>query len=299
MVRISAFTGLAPNVGHRRVVRKEISRIPTARQSRRPRHAVISASWVTTEDAAASSDDRREKTAVHATIIDSRKSAVVEAHHWITVSSLALRMFERAAVAHADMVRRVEKTTATGSLHRWVLRVVDDPFLADAPQSVNSQSRYVVMETYRPGDKDNDGVMRRWLSAIERLGPALSAPVTQTLRYSNLFTSKLHNAKFDVHRSVVMAETFSASNIEESSVIMDILQSHAEESVASGDCLEFCVLEAVDHPGLFKTLEVYKDADSLREHMDKLDVKYWQKLQPLVTNSSSRKRNAFKPVVFS
>lgn len=241
----------------------------------------------------------RTRTSVRAPVVDLRKSAAVEAHHWITVSSLAVRMFERAAIAHTDMVRGVEESTATGSLHRWVLRVVDDPFVADVPQSVNAQSRYVVMETYKPGDRDNEGVMRRWLSAVERLGPALSVPDAHTLFYSNVFTSKLHNAEFDVHRSVVMAESFSVNNADNSSALRDTLQSLAEESVAYGDCLEFCVLEALEHPGLFKTLEVYKDTEALSKHMNKLDVQYWEKLQPLVTHSSGRPRIAFKPVVFS
>lgn len=255
----------------------------------------------------------QESVVVRAPLVDSRVSSVVEAHHWITVSSASVRMFERAAVAQADMVRRVERNTATGAQHRWVLRPVDvdatdpssiatlfsQPASIVAPQSVNQQSRYVVMETFKHGEDTNSGVMRRWLGAIEHVGPAFDASNVQTLRYENVYTAKLHEAKFDVNTAVVVVETINADGEEKAREVEKCLRSTADVAVASGDCLEYCVLEAMCKPGLFKTIEVYKDASAFGAYMNELDSAFLHRLRPHTVQGSHRSRSAFKPVVFS
>jgi quinol monooxygenase YgiN len=239
---------------------------------------------------------------VRAPVVNSRVASAVEAHHWITVSSESVRLFERAAVAHADMVRRVERHAQNGSLHRWVLRAVEDPALVAPLQTANAQCRYVVMETFKPAQDPAgppDGIMRRWLGAIERLGPALNAPVAQTLQYNNVFTSKLHDAKFDVDSAVVIVESVNAARPSAVADLQKVLESNAEASVACGDCLEFCVLEALDAPGFFKTIEVYANIDLLRKHVGGLDSVFLENAAPFIARSSHRSRSAFRPVVFS
>jgi quinol monooxygenase YgiN len=239
------------------------------------------------------------KPVVRAPVVDSRIGSAVEAHHWITVSSSSVRLFERAAVAHTDMVRRVERHAQNGSIHRWVLRAVADPALATPLQSSNAQSRYVVMETFKPGEDNSRGVMRRWLGAVERLGPALNAPVVQTLQYNNVFTSKLHNAKFDINDAVVIVESVNAGSMDCAEELQNLLEANAEASVACGDCLEFCVLEAVDSPAFYKTIEVYADVDRLHQHMEGNDASFLEKIAPFAVRSAHRSRSAFKPVVFA
>jgi quinol monooxygenase YgiN len=238
---------------------------------------------------------------VRAPVVDVRVAFANEAHHWLTVSSGGKALFERAAVAQADMVRVVEREAGGGALHRWVLRAVEDPLGRErGGGDVNGVGRYVVMETYKEGGGDlvTTGAMDRWLGAIAAAGEKLDCAVSATLRYANVFTTKMHGATFDVHRSIVVAESVQAE-AGAAAALRQVLEGRAEAAVAAGDCLEFCVLEATCKDGLFKTIEVYADVDALREHMDGLDAAFVESTAPLVALSGHRARSSFKPVVFS
>lgn len=142
--------------------------------------------------------------------------------------------------------------------------------------------------------------MRRWLSAVEKAGPLVNAVDIRTLKYENMFTSKLHDAKFDPHNNIVVMESVNVdmsrrSNLENA---VKVLRDAAETSVTSGDCLEFCVLHAPGEKGFFKTIEVYKDVDALKRHMQGKDKAYAKSLEKY-TIHGHRNRLSFKPVVFS
>lgn len=211
-------------------------------------------------------------------------------------------MFERAAVAQADMTRQVERRAGKGALHRWVLREVADPTGAlSSPAFGRGDSRYVVMETFKARASHEDpGIMRRWLSAVERVGPALNAVDIRTRNYQNVFTSKLHDVEFDPNQNIVVVESVNVDMSRPQNVteVVDILRSTAEASVAAGNCLEFCVLHKPGEQGFFKTIEVYKDVDALREHLDTLDTVYTRRVQGRTTDSH-RSRHTFRPVVFA
>lgn len=243
----------------------------------------------------------RARKRMRAHVVDSRVASVVEAHHWITVKGSATRMFERAAVAQADMTRHVERRTGAGALHRWVLRNVQDPTLGfmDAAFVTKPTDTYVVMETFKSGEQDD--VTHRWLSAVERVGPAVDTLDIQTRHYENVFTAKLHDAEFDPDRTIVVVESVNVDmsrpgNLEE---VTGILRSGAEASVANGECLEFCILQAPGERGFFKTIEVYRDVDALRAHMDGLDRAFVRRTQGrCIVSSHGRSRESFKAVVF-
>lgn len=211
-------------------------------------------------------------------------------------------MFERAAVAQADMTRQVERRAGQGALHRWVLREVADPTGGMLHTTVRGvDAKYVVMETFKARvSREKPGIMRRWLSAVERVGPALNAVDIRTRNYENVFTSKLHDVEFDPNQNVVVVESVNVdmSRSQNLPEVVDILRSTAEANVAAGNCLEFCVLHKPGEQGFFKTIEVYKDVDALRDHLDSLDMVYARRVQGRTTDGH-RSRQTFHPVVFA
>lgn len=212
------------------------------------------------------------------------------------------RLFERAAVAQADMTRQVERRAGQGALHRWVLRQVSDPTAGFLDVSFEARdTRYVVMETFKKRlSVETPGVMRRWLSAVERVGPLMDTLDIRTRNYENVFTSKLHDVQFDPNQNIVVVESVNVDmsrkqNLED---VIGVLRSTAEAAVSAGNCLEFCVLHAPGEQGFFKTIEVYKNVDALRAQGETLDKVYLRRVQGR-TIKGNRSRQTFHPVVFS
>ena len=235
-----------------------------------------------------------------ANVIESQVASRIEAHHWVVIKDHSMRIFERAAVAQADAVRQIESRSGSGALHRWVLRQVADP-TQPALAVQGRDGRYVVMEAFNASQGvEAHPTMRRWLSAVERVGPLMNAVDIRTLQYENLFTTKLHNVKFDPNSSIVVVESVNidVTKRENFDGAVGALREVAELSVASGDCLEFCVLHAPGERGFFKTIEVYKNINALRKHMNGQDILHSKRLEQF-TISKKRSRQTFKPVVFS
>lgn len=249
----------------------------------------------------------RPRTTAH--VIDSRVACRHELHHWITVRNQSCRLFERAAVSQADVTRQLEQKGGPRSLHRWVLRQL--PNYLENESSLQSQLvssitqpvvSYVVMESFHQTDFDNasQSLTRRWLSAVERVGPLISTVDAQTLQYTDVFTCKTHDVVFDPHQNVVVLETlnFDSSHPHFINAVVNALRAKAERSVSVGDCLEFCVLQSTVQSNVFKTLEIYKNMDTLRRHMRDLDKKYMHAILSH-TQGNRRNRQMFKPVLFS
>lgn len=200
------------------------------------------------------------------------------------------------------MTRQVERRAGSGALHRWVLREVKDP-IAEYMNAEMKEGRYVVMETFkREVWKERPQIMKRWLSAVERVAPMMDTLDIRTTKYENVFTSKLHDAKFDPNKNIVVVESFNVERGQEHHVI-DMLRTAAEAAVSSGNCLEFCVLHKPGEQGFFKTIEVYKNVDALTVHMDTLDRVMVRRLQDYTlqgkTGQGRRNRHTFRPVVFA
>lgn len=235
-----------------------------------------------------------------APVIDSRVAGVVEAHHWIVVASGSTRAFEKAALANAHVTSLVEKRSGNGALHRWLLTLIPDPTLGFMDGVFRTETTtYVVMETFKSSNLD-ERLTQRWLSAVKRVRPMFEMLDIRSLSYENVFTSKVHGASFDPNCNVVVVESVNVDmsrpqNLQE---VMEILRTGAEASVSAGECLEFCVLQAKDRPGFFKTIEVYKDVDALRAHMDGFDRAFVRRTQGR-TIGSHRSRQTFKPVFFA
>ncbi|KAI0562659.1 hypothetical protein FGB62_55g135 [Gracilaria domingensis] len=236
-------------------------------------------------------------------VVDSRVASRVEAHHWIVVKNTSLRIFERAAVAQADLAHQVDSRTHSGALHRWLLREAEDPtHLFVNPTVPGSDVRYVVMEAFDRQDNavENQLVMRRWLSAVERVGRLMDAVQIQTLHYENAFTSKVHDVQFDPHHNIVVMESINVDITQDDAVdhVFDALRRSAERSVSAGECLEFCVLYAPNEHGFFKTIEVFKNVAALQSHMNGTDVSTVQEITPYLIQGN-RNRQTFKPVMFT
>jgi quinol monooxygenase YgiN len=197
-------------------------------------------------------------------------------------------------------VRAAEAAAGDGALHRWLLRCVrsDGRGVGDAVAgNAAGVGMYAALETFAgkhgPGRADRE---RRWLSGVETLA---SAGETATLMYDNLYTTKLHLAVFDVNAAVVVMEGVSAADTATADAMEGVLRGVAECAVASGCCLEYCVLRSRANPTLFKTIEVYADAGKLERHIgSRVDRQFVRQTEPL-RSTTARSRVAFKPVVFS
>lgn len=241
-----------------------------------------------------------------AQVVDSRVGCRHEVHHWIVVKGHSKRMFERAAVAQTDVTRQLEARGGPGALHRWVLREVPDQLAATSNHFAlgigQGNAQYVVMESFdqRTVQQSSSSLTRRWLSAVERVGPLISAVDIHTLQYSDVFTSKRHHVVFDPRENIVILETFNLNTKSPQAVssVVSALRAKAERSVSVGDCLEFCVLQSTSQPSLLKTVEIYKNMEALRFHVDGLDKRYMHRVLHHTTDSR-RNRQVFKPVVFS
>lgn len=244
-----------------------------------------------------------------APVIDSRVASRHEAHHWVVVKDHSRRVFERAAVAQADVARQLETRQKSGASHRWVLREILDSLSYALPLSIsqNHNSRYLVMESFDKqvwqdasiSQHQHDSLTRRWLSAVERVGPLISAIDIRSLEYTDVFTSKLHDVVFDPKINIVILESMNViQNKHDVDAVIQALRAKAERSVAVGECLEFCVLRSASQPHLFKTVEVYKNADALHSHMEGVDKKFMPSIRSHVVDDR-RNRHIFKPVLFS
>lgn len=240
-----------------------------------------------------------------ATIIDSRVASRREAHHWIVVKDQSRRAFERAAVAQADIAHQLEKIQKSGAAHRWVLcelthGIPHPPLLA---MSQEGHTRYLVTESFdrRLWDTTlhHNSLTRRWLSAVERVGPLISTVDIHSLEYKDVFTSKLHDVIFDPNANIVVLECINIKSDRRAvDAVLDALRAKAERSVAVGECLEFSILQSRSEPTLFKTVEVYTNDSALQLHMDGIDKKFLPSIEPHVVGTK-RNRQFFKPVVFA
>eukprot|EP00173_Palmaria_palmata_P004391 Plantae.Rhodophyta-Palmaria_palmata.ctg5867.p1 GENE.Plantae.Rhodophyta-Palmaria_palmata.ctg5867~~Plantae.Rhodophyta-Palmaria_palmata.ctg5867.p1 ORF type:complete len:164 (+),score=46.67 Plantae.Rhodophyta-Palmaria_palmata.ctg5867:38-493(+) len=151
------------------------------------------------------------------------------------------------------------------------------------------------METF--GGEGGEG---RWLGGMELVGKTVQAEVQASLRYRNVFTSKLHDSKFDVNKAVVVVESIQAKAEKDNiKIVREGLEAAAEAAVVAGDCLEFCVLEAACEKGvgLFKTIEVYESEEKRDGRLD-LDAAFVEATKGAVA-AGKRTRSMFKPVVFA
>lgn len=240
-----------------------------------------------------------------AQVVDSRVACRREIHHWIAVEGHSRRLFERAAVAQTDVTRQLEARGGPRALHRWVLREASNqpvPSNRVIPGAPQNSAMYAVLESfdYRAVQQTANSLTRRWLSAVERVGPLISTVDVHTLQYNDVFTSKRHDVVFNPKENIVVLETINLNSYspEILSVVIDTLRAKAERSVSVGDCLEFSVLQSTSQANVFKTVEVYKNSDTLRSHMLGLDKKYMHGVLPHMA-TDRRNRQVFHPVVFS
>lgn len=263
---------------------------------------------------AAPGTNPRPRTA--ATVIDSRVASRYECHHWVVVRNDSRRVFERAAVAQADLARQLEhrQPPLAGALHRWVLREIQNhPLNNDNSSSeqknhhhVPGASRYLVTESFDrlvwndTLSPHHHSLTRRWLSAVERVGPLINAIDIHSLQYSDMFTSKVHDVVFDPRENIVVLQSINVrrDDLRAKDAVVDALRAKAERSVAVGACMEFGILQSDTEPCLFKTVEIFSNMDALVAYADGIDKMFEQSIQPHVVDNRHI-RQVFKPVVFS
>lgn len=248
---------------------------------------------------------RKQRQRKSAPVVDSRVATRFESHHWITVQNESRRIFERAAVAQVDLARQLEETqNQSRALHRWVLREIDvHPFAVSRSSAVNAtSSRYLVTESFdAQSSSPSSSVTRRWLSAVERVGPLISSTIDiHSLQYSDVFTSKLHDVVFDPSKNIAVIHCLNLNRDDaraESNVIA-ALKAKAERSVSRRNCLEFCVLQSDVQPTLLKTIEIFADMEALMHYANGADKLFEQSIKPHIVDGRQG-RYVFKPVVFS
>lgn len=241
-----------------------------------------------------------------APVVDSRVASRFEAHHWITVQNQSQRLFERAAVAQVDLTRQLERTQGRedSALHRWVLREIDvNPYAVSRSSAVNStSSRYLVTESFdKQATQASKSVTKRWLSAVKRVGPLISATIDiHSLQYSDVFTSKKHDVVFDPSENIVVIHCLNINKDlpRSAELLIDALRAKAERAVSVGSCLEFCVLQSDSKPSLLKTIEIFPSMEALMQYANGSDKLFEQTIKPHVVDGRQG-RYVFKPVVFS
>jgi len=232
---------------------------------------------------------------VKAPVVASRVAGVTESHHWIHVNGGLAKAFERAAAANASVTALVEERAGAGARRRWVLRRCADPSLdfVDGAFTDDDLATFVVMEQWDDNDTEapESTHTHRWLSAVRRVGPMLGAIDIQTLSYRNIFRARKVNSPPNPDGCIIVTESI---NVHPDSVgcMSEILSTTAQASVAAGECLEFSILQSTAG-NFFKTVEVYADAQAIRNHMDGVDRSFVNRTRGK-TMGEHRERQTFK-----
>lgn len=253
-----------------------------------------------------SSSNSPSRPRTSAPVIDSRIASRHEVHHWISVKDHSRRVFEKAAVAQVDVARQLENKLDAKALHRWVLREHHiDGITTGQLKKVKSNgcSRYLCSESFDQQlwmtvNQEQHSMTRRWLAAVERVGPLISAVDFHTRAYNDVFTAKVHDVVFNPHHNVVLITVFNVRR-DHSRLVRDTLVAKAERCVSKGICLEFSVLQSDSQPEqLFKSVQIFPDMNALHSYVNDHDQSFSKTLLPHLVDDRPN-RHVFTPVVFS
>lgn len=183
-------------------------------------------------------------------------------YHHVFLNSTSSKPFRTAAE------RFFESQSAQPHSRLWLVQqVADDTF--GTIRGIPSPPRVMLIEDVDTGAEESNA--SRWIAALDRAAHALSPMESHFVDYvvqgstgdkgalceHEMFASEILNA--DWSRTAATSE-----------MRIKLLQ-YAERVGNGPHCRLYEVLQSVDEPSCFKTVEVYTSMDALREHMKNVD----------------------------
>lgn len=190
----------------------------------------------------------------------SQSSHIRERHYQIFLQQSAKRAFFSAAK------RFVESKPGPCAI---VKSIADDTFgrLRGEPLP----TRVMLMQGMkRMDDAFIDDIGARWVSALNRLGKVFSEISAHYVDYSLWGQWGVTEVEVD---QLVACEILNADwgQPEAIAAMRDKMLAHGERAVSQGYVTGYKVLQSIDEPTVFKSVEYYPTMDALREYMKELD----------------------------
>lgn len=189
-------------------------------------------------------------------------------HTHIFFQSFTRKPFAAAANRFLNTIR----TRQVSPRLLWLLCAVPDPYFG----SLRGEPHPPRCIAVTPLTDDYDGAdIRRWVSALDRVGPALTPmdshfvdwAVCHTTLASN-FDSPPMQQDWYVAVEILNANWSDAKTVPQ---MRSLLIQHSEDVVDAGYASSFQVFQSVDSPTCFKTMEVYSSLDNLQKCLQNLD----------------------------
>lgn len=154
----------------------------------------------------------------------------------------------------------------------WVLRSTADPTFGTL-RGEPFPPRVALLETISlQDDQLKAGSVSHWIAALDRAGKALSPMDSHYVDWA--LCGREGPDEKDVSAPAVVAfEILNADWTRPESIaeMRDALLSHAVAVVSAGNAIVYEVLQSVDEPTCFKTVEMYTSLDALKDHMNTID----------------------------
>ena len=191
-----------------------------------------------------------------------RSSHVRDRHSQVFYQQSATRAFNGAAQRLVDSSHR-SCAIATGIRDDTFGRLRGDPY----------PPRSMLMRRLKRSDNGEDFVDEvgaKWIDALNRLGKSFSSLSSYHVDYSVWGEWGELNIKLDglFACEIVNADWARPAATDE---MKQILMNHGESVVNNGYAIGFKVLQSIDEPTMFKTVEIYPKLENLEQYMKEMD----------------------------
>lgn len=183
-------------------------------------------------------------------------------HHQVFLRPETERTFRSAASRYLDTLRK-------GAIHPgplWILHSRADPTFGKL-RGEPSPARAMLVEPA-------EGGVGKWVAALDRAGRGLSPYPSHFVDWGVVGT--FGGGKGCAEDEVVACEIVNADWRGKQNVakMKECMLIHAEDVVTEGNARLFHVLQSIDEPTCFKTVEVYSSVEALHEHMVTWDPQF-------------------------
>ena len=209
-----------------------------------------------------------------------------ERDHQIFISNSSKPMLIAASNRFMDGIRRrylqSDDQSEMAEKRLWIVEsIADDTFgtLRGEPYP----PRVCVMESIdsltedEGAQRERDTAVSRWTGALNRTGKALSTLQNYSVDYAVWGGASSFGNFHELQPGYLVAsEVLNASwsRPEATEDMRQLLLSYAQESVNNGKVAMYQVLQSVEEPTMFKTVEAYACMDDLRGHMETMDAEF-------------------------
>lgn len=176
-------------------------------------------------------------------------------HHQVFLRPETEKTFRTAASRYVDTLRK--DATHPGPL--WVLHSRADPTFGKL-RGEPKPARAMLVEPV-------EGGVGKWIAALDRAGKGLSPHRSHFVDWGVVGT--FGGGKGCAEEEVIACEIVNTDwrGDENVAKMKECMLIHAEDVVAKGNARLFHILQSIDEPTCFKTVEVYSSVGALQEHM--------------------------------